>query len=362
MADEQSRIASVLGRLTFAPWPGQVEGYEGRTAEEVAEDFLAAGPADPTFPELGTNDDYSVVRTWWVAHMIHGDVGVHERMVWFWHTHLTSSLAKVEPALMLRQHKVLRANALGNFRTMMQEITVDAAMLTWLDGASNTVDTPNENYSREVMELFMLGAGNYTEQDVRNGARALSGWWVDGDNGNAVNFDQNASISSPVDFLGTQVQTAEDVINVIADQEACARHIADNLHQYLAGFEPTPERLNELAQVFRDSGLEIQALVNAIVRHPSFFEAQFSRPRTGLEWFIAINRFYELDLDFYRLGGLAQMPMEPPSEVLAKAGLYGASDETRAALQAAADSVEGLREQSTLLHSLVACSPEFSLV
>lgn len=404
MADEQSRIASVLKRLTFAPRPGQVESYDGATAQDVVEELLAASVEDPTYPELGTNDDYSIVRTWWVDHMVTGDVGIHERMLWLWHTHITSSLAKVEPALMLRQHKLLRANALGNFREMMQQVTIDAAMLVWLDGESNTIESPNENYSREVMELFMLGRDSnaYTEQDVRNGAHALAGWWVDGDNGNQVKFEPEAALREPVEFLGAQVSTTEDVINTICDHPACAPYIASTVHTYLVGFAPQDARREELATAFRDSGYEIRTLVEGIVRHQSFIDAELSRPRSALEWFVALSRFYETDIDFYRLDALGQIPMEPPnvagwpgpyrwmstsavfekaaaardfaddlatldsddpvSEVLAKAGLFTVSDETRAALEQAASAVEGLRELSTVLHSLVACSPEFSLV
>lgn len=403
MAD-QARISSVLKRMAFGPRQGQVDEYGEASAEEVVERLLAASPIEPAFPELGTDDDYALVRTWWVEMLAGEDTAVHERMVWFWHTHLTSSLLKSEPALMLRQHRLLREHALGNFRELMQAITIDAAMLQWLDGASNTIEKPNENYGREVMELFTLGhaSGAYTEADVRAATYTLAGWWIDGENGNEVKFDEAVGPQRAVEFLGSSVSSAEDVINVICDHPACATFVAGRVHQHLAGFPADDARLAELATAFRDGGLQIRVLVEAIVRHPSFVDAEYSRPRSGLEWWVAVNRFYGTEIDFWRLQSLDQLPMEPPNvagwpglqrwlsvssvfekcavawdyaydlptldsddpvgEVLAKAGLYSVSDETREALVDAAAPLEGLRERSSVLHALVACSPEFSLI
>ena len=377
---------------------------EGRTAADVVEEMLAFAPIEPTYPELGTNDDYSLVRRWWVEQMVSDDAGLQERMVWFWHTHLTSSLDKVEPALMLRQHKVLRAHAMGNFRELMQQITIDAAMLYWLDGDSNTIASPNENFGREVMELFTLGrdSGAYTQEDVRSAASAFAGWHVDGDKGNEVSFDPEAGLTSTVSLVGSAVSNAEQAINALCDHPACAPFITQKLHNYLVGHDAQADRLASLAKIFVDGGLEIRVLVEAIVRDESFLSAELSRPRGGLEWFAALSRFYNTTIDLYVLDGLGQMPMTPPNvagwpgpdrwisvsavfqkanvawdyagdlatldsadpvnEVLGKAGLYAVSDETRASLEAAAQSIEGLRERSTVLHALAACCPEFSLV
>ena len=403
--DTLGQLAAVAKRLTFGPAPGRLDDWADRgvDASTAIDELLAAEPRQPELPELGSNDDYTRLRTWWVEQMLHPDAGVHERMVWFWHTHLTSSLQKAEPGLMLRQHKLLRANALGNLRDLLHDITVDAAMLYWLDGASNTADAPNENYSRELMELFTLGHGaDYTEQDVRNGARALAGWWVDDEHGSEVVFDESAKLASALDFLGTTVASADDVADAVCDHPACAPFIAGRVHAQLAGFVPDDARRDELSNVFRDADLEIAPLIEAIVRDPSFIDPGYRRPRSGLEWFLAVNHLYETDIDVYTLEGLGQLPLEPPNvagwpgdarwisasalfqkaetawdwagdlptldrddpvgHVLLRAALFEVSDETRATLEAAAAAAEGRRETSSLLHALVACSPEFSMI
>jgi hypothetical protein len=114
---------------------------------------------------------------WWLSRMADPAVGLAEKMTWFWHAHLCTSQDKVNNwQMMWNQHRLLRTNALGSFRTLLQQLTVDPAMLISLDGDPSVVGAPNENYSREVMELFALGPGNYTETDVRNGgAKALAG-------------------------------------------------------------------------------------------------------------------------------------------------------------------------------------------
>ena len=157
MSDDKPTIAHLLRRSGFGPHPGQVEallplGYAGALAA-----VLAAPPLRPEAPAFGTKDDGRVLVSWWLKVMSDPLAGLHEKMVWFWHGHLTSSLDKAEPVSVWRQHQLLRSHALGNLRTLLQEITVDAAMLGWLDGDGSQAEAPNENYARELMELFALG-------------------------------------------------------------------------------------------------------------------------------------------------------------------------------------------------------------
>jgi uncharacterized protein (DUF1800 family) len=403
MADDRALIAHVLRRLTFGPAPGEVESYDGVAPIDVVRRLLDAAPLDPPLPELGTDDDYTLLMQWWVDVMSRPDAGLHEKMVWFWHGHLTSSFDKAEPAQMLRQHRLLRRLALGNFRELMQEITVDSAMLYWLDGSGSTAEAPNENYAREVMELFCLGrtSGAYTEADVRAGAIAFAGWWVDGDHGNEVRFDEESGPQGAVSLLGRRVSSASEAIDVICDHPACAPYIAGKLHTFFVGEAPSDDRRAELADMFMSSGLEIKPLVEAIVEHPSFMESVHNRPRSALEWFLAARRFYATEIDPWVLSLLGQVPFEPPNvagwpgserwlsagatltkaqtasdaswdtatlddgdpvgAVLARAGLFDVSDESRAVLERAARSVDSRRDRSTVLHALVALSPEFSL-
>jgi len=403
MVNNNALTSHVLRRLTFGIHPTRLAQFDGWAPAEVIEQLLAEPALEPVAPELGSDDDYSQLPEWWLRVMSRADAGVHERMVWFWHTLVTSGLSKVNPALMYRQHKVLREHALGNFRDLLQAMAVDAAMLYWLDGSGSTADEPNENFAREVMELFALGRESdvYVEADVRAGAKAFSGWWIDGDNSDEVRFDPDSALTSSVDFLGTTVRTTEDAINTICDQPQCARHIAGKLAHFLSGSQPSEERLSELAAVFADSGLQIESLVEAIVRDVGFLEQRNNRPRSSVEWVISLRHLFDIEIDGYYLDGLGQTPFDPPNvagwpgdnrwlsagndltkaqiatdhasdtatldeedpigDVLARAGLFEVSDATIAVLTDAIGAVDSRRELSTLLHALVACSPEFSL-
>ena len=180
MDETRARIAHLLRRTGFGPHPGQVDALVGGGVKGALDAVLAAAPLRPDPPQLGTKDDYAQLLRWWLEVMARPEAGLHEKLVWFWHGHLTSSIAKASPLEMARQHQLLRTHALGNFRALLQEITVDAAMLGWLDGDGSVAEAPNENYAREMMELFALGHdAGYTEADVRAGAIALSGWHVD---------------------------------------------------------------------------------------------------------------------------------------------------------------------------------------
>lgn len=392
----------MLRRLSFGPRPWQVEDLDGTTAADLIDQMLAAEPFVPDELALGSDDDHGRLPAWWLDVMGDERAGLHERMVWFWHGHLTSSLDKASPALMYLQNRLLRTHAMGNFRTLLQEITVDAAMLYWLDGAGSYAEAPNENYAREVMELFALGHGSgYTEPDVRSGAMALAGWWVDGDNGDEVRFDPDSAVGAPVAFLGRDVSTAAEVIDAICDHPACAAHIAGKVHEHLVGARPDEQRLAELASVLTDNGLEIRPLVEAIVRHPSFLEQRLNRPRTALEWFIAVRRLFDLPIDWWPLDVLGQVPFAPPnvagwpgpsrwmsvgaemgkaqvaydnawetatldendpvSDLLGRAGMYEVGQSTLDVLTEMAGSVDSRRDRSTLLHGLVVLTPEFSL-
>ena len=145
-------------------------------ATEVLETLLDVGRLAAEHDDGGDQ-----LRGWWLYSMLQGGHPLREKLVLFWHDHFATSMVKVQnPTLMFRQNCLLREHALGHFGPMLQAISRDGAMLVWLDSNSNIKGKPNENYARELMELFSLGVGNYTEKDVREAARAFTGWRTDG--------------------------------------------------------------------------------------------------------------------------------------------------------------------------------------
>src|SRR4051794_3477713 len=403
MADDRAAIAHLLRRATFGPAPGQVEALNaGGRAPAGTRAAAPRPPPPPAPPHLGGGEP----PIWWMLRMSDPAVGLAEKMTWFWHAHLCSSVDKVGSWLMMwNQHTLLRNNALGNFRTLLQQISIDPAMLIYLDGDPSVVTAPNENYSREVMELFALGTGNYTETDVRNGAKALAGWDVNWETGVATFYPQYA-LTAPVTFLGKSVMRYNEVIDAVCDHAACAPFIAGKVHKFFHGVDPSSTRRAELATIFRNANLEIRPLVEAILRDPSFFDAsvRLNRAKLPVEW--VTNAFAAAGNSD---GGwqasiadrLGQLPFYPPSvagwpggtrwlaaanaiaradlahdgpvlaeitnavdmvgTTLTRCSLYQISPASRAALDQVAALTLPKWQRSRLLLALALCTPEFAL-
>ncbi|MCX8099594.1 MAG: DUF1800 domain-containing protein [Casimicrobiaceae bacterium] len=214
------------------------------------------------------------LRAWWVAEMLATPSPLTERMTLFWHNHFATSQQKVRSAyLMYRQNVLLREHALGNFAVLLRELAKDPAMLIYLDGAQNRRDAPNENFAREVMELFTLGEGRYSEQDVKEAARALTGWSVDLETGQ---FRFRPALHDPGEktILGQRGRfTGEDLVRLLAEQPATAEFITTKLWREFVG-EPLPEdraEIERLAAAFRTSGLELKPLVRGILLSERFW-------------------------------------------------------------------------------------------
>ena len=215
--------------------------------------------------------------------MLNGGHPLREKLTLFWHDHFATSLAKVrEPALMFRQNCLLREHALGRFGPFLQAISRDAAMLVWLDSSSNVKGKPNENFARELMELFSLGVGNYTENDVREAARAFTGWRTDG---TGFAFDQRLDDSDNKTVLGqTGNWDGNDVVRIVLEQPAAARFLVRKLYHFFVSEQPeVPDSLLEpLCASFRKSDYDIARLVRTILRVPAFLlESRFRAASQG---------------------------------------------------------------------------------
>ena len=318
MGDDRAAIAHLLRRTSFGPFPGQVEALNAGGLAAALDGVLGGHPAAaPPDPVLDTGDGERP-PAWWLRRMQDPATGLHEKLVWFWHGHFTSSIDKVGSwQMMWNQHGLLRQQALGNFRTMALQMTIDPAMLIYLDGDPSEAIDPNENYSRELQELFTIGVDNVTEPNVKAGAKALAGWDVDWNTATAV-FHQYAAISTPVTFLGRSCLRYDDVVNAAVDHPACAPFVAAKLHKYFHGVDPTPARKAELGDLFRTNNMEILPLVTAILRDPNFFDPslRMNRPRYPVEWasaaFAAITNTdvgWEQDV----VDNMGQVPFSPPN-------------------------------------------------
>jgi uncharacterized protein (DUF1800 family) len=260
-------------------------------------------------------------RNWWVRRMRADEAGLHEKMTWFWHTHFTTSTLKVpDNNLCWRQLRTLHEHALGNFGDLAKAMNVDGAMLMYLDGDGSKGAAPNENYGRELMELFTLGIGNYRQSDVRSAAKILAGWKVHLNptalpTALAVTREPDSTYDGRVTIFGRRGKfTPDDLIDIILEQPSCAPFIVRKLWRSFIGGRPDEKLVARWAKSFRRSNFEIAPLVSTILTSEAFAEARLRRARTALEWHCAAIRITGVDVPFaYGLDDLGQMPYMPPS-------------------------------------------------
>ena len=213
------------------------------------------------------------LRVWWLYAMTEGGHPLREKLALFWHNHFATSYAKVRSTkLMYEQNVTIRKHALGAFRPFLLDMSRDTAMLVWLDSNRNVKGAPNENYAREVMELFSLGVGNYTEKDIQEAARALTGWHHDAE---VQKFEFNRELhddGNKTIFGKTGKWSGEDVVRLCCDQGACAKFLVSKLYAFLVSETPPPKALvAPLADQFRKSDYDTAALVKTILGSRLFF-------------------------------------------------------------------------------------------
>jgi uncharacterized protein (DUF1800 family) len=233
------------------------------------------------------------LQTWWLFRMLNTRRPLLEKMTFFWHNHFATAISKVDDAgLMLQQNQVLRANALGNFRLMLINVARDPAMLIWLDGNLNRKGAPNENFARELMELFTMGIGNYTERDVKEAARAFTGWqFLKDRTTGATTFFRNDSQhdSGNKTVLGkTGNLDGVDVLDLLVAREATARFIATKLFKFFIHDSPTPDQVEPFAQIYLQQNNEIRPVVRAILTSDLFWseEAYLAKVKSPVEFVI----------------------------------------------------------------------------
>lgn len=210
------------------------------------------------------------VAQWWAQRMLATNRPLEEKMAFFWHGHFATSDAKVRDyRKMLNQLALFRAHGTGNFRDLLIGVAEDPAMLVYLDAGDNVKAHPNENFGREVLELFTMGIGNYTEQDIREAARAFTGWTNDG-----LDFVVDAAQhdDGPKTVLGrTGNFDGVDVLDIVLAHDATARFIAGKIYRFLVREEASPALLDELGRRFRAASYEINPLLRTIFLSKDFY-------------------------------------------------------------------------------------------
>ncbi|OBH00715.1 MULTISPECIES: DUF1800 domain-containing protein [unclassified Mycobacterium] len=317
-------------------WPGHVDAM--LAANPDADPGAIATPmpalAAPRAPGKGAtpaarkqyngqlSEQQRMLSDWWLTRMVSVGRPLHEKLTLLWHNHFATSAQKVRvAAYMAAQNQKLRAGSLGDFRSLAYAMLTDAAMLRWLDGQTNTAKAPNENLAREFMELFALGHGNgYTEDDVRNGARALTGWVIRPDGQTSV-LPRRHDATAKMLFGRTQNFDAAGFCDAVLSQPKSAEYVAGRLWQQLASDEPpSPQALDRLVAAYGPRR-DLRALTRAILTDDEFTGGRSTVVNTPVEWLVGVMRTLRVSpanpahrkLAEATLAGLGQRPFFPPS-------------------------------------------------
>jgi uncharacterized protein (DUF1800 family) len=260
------------------------------------------------------------LTTWWLDRMVLADFSLQEKATWFWHGHWATSIKKLNFALpMYRQHQTLQKYALGNFDEMVTAMLDDGALQFWLDGQENTAKSPNENLARELMELFTLGVGRYSETDVKELSRALTGVQVARTSGD-VTFKKNRFDNGTKSILG--VSQNFDRISAgkfLVSQPNSKRFITERVwFRYMSSQYPLPAN-TKIESVFESR--EIRELLLALASSEAMRDSRYELVKSPVEWFVAVCRALNITpskltknsalLNF--LNKLAQVPFDPPN-------------------------------------------------
>ncbi len=285
---EAVRINHLLRRAGFGATRAEYERYQSMGLQAVIDELVNFQEIDDSASEKLAADPAAVrggVAMQWLVRMANTRRPLQEKMTLFWHGLLTTEQSAVPDGNALgEQNALYRANATGDFRDLLLGITRDRAMMVYLDIDASVKASPNENFARELMELFSMGAGNFSEEDVREAARAFTGWTVHRPNAENLNilgprvFNQRQFDDGEKTFFGRGGNFGpDDIVNIIAEQPATGRYLTRRLFEYFVYPKPTDEVLAPFVEVYEANNRVVLPVLEAIFRSDVFYSRQAYR-------------------------------------------------------------------------------------
>ena len=314
---DRREVAHLLRRLTFGPTAAEVDAAERAGFETTLRALLVRAPFEDV-PDLGASADrkdrkqqreqVTELTRWWLTRMAERN---DDKLTFFWHGHWATSVRKVRSAhLMLAQLRTLNRYGAGDTGPLVRAMLRDPALILWLDGQKNTRKAPNENLAREVMELFTLGVGAYTEDDVKAAARVLTGWQVDRDAGTARLVPKRHD-DRPVTLLGrTATFDVDSFAGLLVGHPA---HVPFLVTRLWARFAATTPPSAEAAARIAAAGRDTTALLGALCREPEFAATAGHLVKQPVEWLVGAARQLGVPVKEAMLRPLGQVPLRPPS-------------------------------------------------
>ena len=314
-------MAHLLRRLTFGPTATEVDAALTAGTAATLDAALAPVGRSATLPALGEGRTGARDAAWWWWRRMVSEPGAAEKLTFFWHGHWATSVQKIRSMpLMLTQHQTLRRYGGGDTGALVRAMLRDPALIIWLDGQRNTRTAPNENLARELMELFTLGVGAYTEDDVKAGARVLTGWRASRTSTTAT-FAPRRHDPGPVTLLGrTGTFDADSYADLLVRHPAHLPFLATRLWaRYGCGTAPDAATIRRLT----GAGRTTTAMVRALVTDPAFAATNGHLVKQPVEWLAGAARQLGIDLGALPQSGrgqftgalraLGQVPFRPPS-------------------------------------------------
>jgi len=378
MARSSDPIEHLLRRAGFGARPDELDSYGRLSTSQAVETLLDYDVVPDTVDDnigkpgyVGTTSrgpfaptsNINDARQRWLFRMVHSDRPLQEKMTLFWHNHFATGYNKIagaftpaeatrymaakasdDPAGVRGQIEMLRDNALGNFRDLLLNIAKDTAMLVWLDGRTNTKTKPQENFAREIMELFTMGVGNYTEPDVYAGARVFTGWnlvhvGANGDPAQHYEFIYNAnahetsaktfsfpiysdgSTTIPARAAAQGMQDGVDLVNALANSPNTARYLAAKLYRFFVSDfgTPDPSFVDSVAAVYLQSRFDMKAVMRQVLLSPQFWASStyFARYAWPVDFVIRALKDigwagFSVNDALFPLSNMGQILFEPP--------------------------------------------------
>jgi uncharacterized protein (DUF1800 family) len=327
---DRRKVGHLYRRAAFGATADELDRGVKDGPEKTLARLLDGGPESDDFSQttsfmssersMPAGAPQARLSAWWLDRMLKTAHPLREKMTLFWHNHFATSNEKVRNArFMLGQYGLVQAHALGGFRELLVAMGSDPAMMVWLDTVGSTKGNPNENYARELMELFSLGIGHYTEADIREAAKAFTGYEIKDGKG-ILNERQHDGGEKSV-FGKKGKFRGEDVAKLCLDHDACPRFIVRKLYRFFVSEsgDPPAELIDPLAKKYRDWDFDTGKLIATILRSNLFFSpsAYRAKIKSPVEFATGIVRGLEGAVGALPLAqaleGLGQVLFAPPS-------------------------------------------------
>ena len=318
----EAHVRRLFWRAGFGATPAEATRW-AQAGQDATIKYLFNGPhglaKTPASMPLDPLNEWSHRSLWWLDRMVRTQRPLEEKLTLFWHDHFAT--ADQDTPLMLAQNRMLRAGAMGSFRRLLGRVTRDPAMQLFLSLSDSTKEAPNENFARELMELFTLGGG-YTERDIREAARALTGFRTDWRNGELkrIWFDPRAHDRGVKRIFGHRGRFGVDeVLNLVLAHPRHAPFLVRKLWSFFITDAPSAATVRSLARVYRSSGRRIAPVVERILRHPALY-ARLDAPdmvKCPLVYVAGTLRTAGVGVTIedysWLLSQMGQQPFSPPS-------------------------------------------------